>query len=72
MRPFILVLLTVIAISLVALILLQVRGSGVGSIFGGTGEVYRTRRGAEKLLHYTTIALAFLFSAISFCLIFVQ
>ena len=72
MRAILLVLLIIIAVLLVVLILLQVRGSGVGSIFGGTGEVYRTRRGAEKLLHYATIALAFLFSAISFSLIFVK
>jgi preprotein translocase subunit SecG len=72
MRAILLVLLIIIAALLVVLILLQVRGSGVGSIFGGTGEVYRTRRGAEKLLHYATISLAFLFSAISFSLIFVK
>ena len=72
MRSFLLVLLILFSVSLISLILLQVRGSGVGSIFGGSGEVYRSRRGAEKLLHYATIVLAFLFAALSFALIFVQ
>ena len=72
MRAVILVALVVIAILFVGLVLIQIRGSGVGSIFGGTGEVYRTRRGTEKLLHYATIALAFLFSAISFSFVFIK
>ena len=72
MRAILLVLLVIIAVLLVVLILLQNRGSGVGSIFGGSGEIYRTRRGAEKLLHYATIALGVIFSALSFSLIFIK
>lgn len=72
MRAGFLVLLILISVSLIALILMQVRGSGVGAIFGGSGEVYRSRRGVEKILHYLTITLAFLFSAISLALIFIK
>ena len=72
MRIGFLVLLILISVSLIALILMQVRGSGVGAIFGGSGEVYRSRRGVEKILHYLTIILAFLFSAISLALIFIK
>ena len=72
MRVGLLVLLILISVLLIILVLMQVRGSGVGAIFGGSGEVYRSRRGVEKILHYLTITLAFLFSAISFSLIFIK
>lgn len=48
------------AIGLVTLILLQTSKGGLGSAFGG-GEVYRTRRGAERVVFTGTIILAFLF-----------
>ena len=51
----------VIAVILVILILLQQRGTGLGGIFGGGGEVFRTKRGIEKKLHYLTIILVILF-----------
>lgn len=42
-------------------ILLQQRGTGLGSAFGGTGNVYRTKRGIEQVLSWITIATAFIF-----------
>jgi protein translocase SecG subunit len=51
----------VLAVLLVASILLQQRGSGLGAAFGGGGDVFRTKRGVEKLLHYATIGIALLF-----------
>jgi preprotein translocase subunit SecG len=39
-------------------ILLQNRGSGLSGIFGGSDNVYRTKRGVEKTLFIATIALA--------------
>lgn len=42
-------------------VLLQARGSGLGSTFGGDGNVYRTKRGVEKRLFQATILLAILF-----------
>jgi preprotein translocase subunit SecG len=55
----------IIAVALTIAILLQVRGAGLGSVFGGTGTVFKTRRGIDKLLFRTTIALAILFGALS-------
>jgi len=55
----------ILAITLTAIILLQVKGGGLGSIFGGDGGVYRTRRGIEKTLYQATIFLSVLFFAIS-------
>ena len=57
--------LIIISIVLVALVLLQTKGSGLGSIFGGDGGIYRTRRGVEKTMFNMTILAAALFLAIS-------
>jgi preprotein translocase subunit SecG len=51
----------IISILLIAAILLQQRGTGLGMAFGGGGEVFRTKRGIEKGLYYVTIVLAALF-----------
>jgi protein translocase SecG subunit len=37
--------------------LLQNRAEGLGKMFGGGGEVFRTKRGLEKFLYYFTIFL---------------
>ncbi|MDP2671470.1 MAG: preprotein translocase subunit SecG [bacterium] len=55
----------VVACLLVVVIIMQNKGSGVGSIFGGGSVVYRSRRGVEKLLHYATIVLALSFAVLS-------
>ena len=55
------ILQMIFAVLLVVVILLQQKGSGLGSAFGGEGNVYRSRRGAEKMLFYATIVLAVLF-----------
>ncbi|MEK9209512.1 MAG: preprotein translocase subunit SecG [Patescibacteria group bacterium] len=60
----------VIAILLIIAILLQQRGSGLSSVFGGEGEAYHTRRGLEKKIFIGTVALAGLFFAISFINLF--
>jgi preprotein translocase subunit SecG len=57
--------LIIISISLIIAILFQVKGGGLGGIFGQADTVYRTRRGMEKSLFQFTIALAVLFVVIS-------
>ena len=42
-------------------ILLQQRGASLGAGFGGSGELYTTRRGLDKNLFETTIVLAVIF-----------
>lgn len=54
-----------LSVLLVIAILMQARGSGVGESFGGSGAVYRTRRGIEKSLYTATILLAILFAVVS-------
>ena len=46
---------------LIITVLLQQKGSGLGSILGGSSNVYSTKRGVDKILHYTTIIIAILF-----------
>lgn len=46
---------------LVGLILLQAKGTGLGSTFGGELGFYGTKRGAEKILFQLTIVVAILF-----------
>ncbi len=54
-----------IAVALVAVVLMQVKGGGLGGIFGQPDGVYRTRRGIEKTLFRLTIALAVVFVAMA-------
>jgi preprotein translocase subunit SecG len=55
----------VVAAALVLLALLQVRGGGLGGIFGQADTVYRTKRGVEKTLFQLTIALVVIFVILS-------
>ena len=52
-----------IAIALIATVLFQLRGGGIGGIFGQADSVYRTRRGIESTLFKLTIVLAVLLVA---------
>lgn len=51
-----------ISVVLTAAILLQQRGSSLGSSFGGGGASYHTRRGFEKILFASTVILGVLFA----------
>lgn len=53
------------AILLIIVILLQQRGAGLSGIFGGSNDVYRTKRGLEKILFNATIVIAIIFFLIS-------
>ena len=55
----------IISLALVLAVLLQVRGGGLGGIFGQPEGVYRTRRGVEKTLLQLTVVLAVLLVVIS-------
>jgi len=55
----------IVAVLLIAAILMQNRGAGLGGIFGGGGGVYLTKRGLEKKLYIATIVLAAIFILLS-------
>jgi preprotein translocase subunit SecG len=69
MQTYLIIAQMVISIALVLTILLQVRGGGLGGIFGQPDAVYRTKRGVEKTLFQFTIILVVLFVAISLLLL---
>lgn len=54
-----------VSILLIAAILLQNRGAGLGETFGGDSGIYHTKRGMEKRLHQATIVLAAAFVVLS-------
>ncbi len=55
----------VLAVALIVVILFQVRGGGLGGIFGQQSSVYRTRRGVEKILFRLTIVFVATFLVIA-------
>ena len=55
----------ILAIILIIAILLQQKGSGMGSAFGGSSNVYSTKRGVDKILHNATIVISILFFSLS-------
>jgi preprotein translocase subunit SecG len=65
MQTYLVVAQIVLSIALVMTLLFQVRGGGLGGIFGQADTVYRTKRGVEKTLFQLTIVLVVLFITIS-------
>jgi preprotein translocase subunit SecG len=55
----------ILALSLIVLILMQSRGTSLGSVFGQEGSVFHTRRGAERILFNVTIGVALTFLVFS-------
>jgi len=65
MQTYLNVAQIVLSIALILAVLLQVRGGGLGGIFGQPDSVFRTKRGVEKTLFQLTIALVVLFIIVS-------
>lgn len=61
MKNYLTIAQIVVSIILMIAILLQSRGTGLGNTFGGEGNVYRTKRGVEKVLFRATILFAVVF-----------
>jgi len=57
---YLLIAQTLISVALIATVVFQLRGGGIGGIFGQADSVYRTRRGIESTLFRLTIILAVL------------
>jgi len=57
----------IISIVLIAVVLMQTKGSSFSGAFGGdTGSINRTRRGLEKTLFQFTIGIGIVFAVIAF------
>ena len=65
MQTYLSVAQIILAISLILAVLLQVRGGGLGGIFGQADSVFRTKRGVAKTLFQLTIVLVVLFITVS-------
>lgn len=66
MRTALQIVQMIISILLIVLIILQSKGGGLGSLFGGeTSTVTRTRRGLEKTMFQITVGLAIAFLTIA-------
>ncbi len=65
MQTVLLIIQIVLSVALIATILLQSQGSGLGATWGGGGESYHTKRGVEKALLYVTVVVIALFAVVS-------
>ncbi|EFH87110.1 hypothetical protein KSD_34150 [Ktedonobacter sp. SOSP1-85] len=65
--PAIRIVQIILCFAVIVFILLQARGAGLGSAFGGSsaGSVFKTRRGVERLIFNLTIIFVVLFALIS-------
>ena len=69
MSSYLLIAQIIVAIALIAAVMVQVHGGGLGGIFGQADTVYRTRRGVEKRMFQFTIALSILFVTLSIAVV---
>lgn len=60
---FLQILQSLVALSLIVLVVIQAKGTGLGRSFGSTN--YHSKRGMEKTAFYSTIILSVIFVALS-------
>ncbi|MEX1052565.1 MAG: preprotein translocase subunit SecG [Patescibacteria group bacterium] len=65
MANFLLLINIIVGIVIVVLILIQGKGGGLGSAWGGSTESYQTKRGVEKLTFQITIFFVVIFFILS-------
>jgi len=70
MQKYLQIAIIAVAVLLMTCILLQSRGTGLGSTFGGEGNIYRTKRGLEKILFHGTILLSVVFFGLALASLF--
>lgn len=72
MQQILTIVQIVSSVLLIISILLQQRGGGLSATFGGEGNVYRTKRGLEKILFYVSIVLSIIFLGSVFLNLIIQ
>jgi protein translocase SecG subunit len=65
MKNILIIAQLAVSVFLIVLILLQQRGTALGSAFGGGEGFYASRRGIEKKIYWGTIIFAALFIALA-------
>ena len=69
MNPILAVGQIIVSVFLIIAVLMQARGVGLSSAFGGDSSVYRSRRGIERqLMRFTVLLVVFfvLFSLVGY------
>lgn len=64
------IFLIIVSVLLVTTVLLQQRGSGLSANLGSEGNVYYTKRGAEKAIFIATVVFSILFVGGAFARLF--
>ena len=54
-----------VSVTLIVVVLMQVKGTGFGAALGGADQSFRTRRGIQRSLHRLTILLIVVFIGFS-------
>ncbi len=72
MKNFLLILNIVLSVLIIVFILIQGKGAGLGSAWGGGGEMFQTRRGMEKVILRLTTAFIIIFLVVSLINLFVK
>lgn len=57
-RDILQVVQIILSLMLIFMVVLQSKGTGIGSTFGGDMGFYGTKRGAEKMLFISTIVIS--------------
>ncbi|MFZ6035148.1 MAG: preprotein translocase subunit SecG [Patescibacteria group bacterium] len=72
MKNILLIVNIILSVVIVVLILVQGKGAGLGSAWGGGGEMFTTRRGIEKVILWLTSVAIAVFLVISLVNLFVK
>ncbi len=70
MKTTFIVIQVITLILIIITVLLQQKGTGLSSMFGASTNNFQTKRGAEKLLFYTTIVSALIFLIVTLLQLF--
>ncbi|HZS01156.1 MAG TPA: preprotein translocase subunit SecG [Chloroflexota bacterium] len=65
LAPYVQIVQIILSIALIAVVLLQARGTGFSATFSSDSSIYRTRRGVERTLFQFTIGLAIVWVLVS-------
>ena len=72
MSTYLNIIQIIVSVALIALAVMQSKGSSSSRLFGGDGSIYRTRRGIERTFFNVTIVLAVVFFVMSLVNVLVQ
>ncbi len=72
MKSVLLVINIVLSVLIIIFILVQGKGAGLGSAWGGGGEMFQTRRGMEKIILWLTTIFIIIFLVVSLINLFVK